>query len=66
MARGGAGGGRAEEEEEEGVFKRKEKPTQNQQNSSRLFPRVQMHINARAKWGTQLCARQRETASSSF
>lgn len=63
MARGGAGGGRAEEE---GVFKRKEKPTQNQQNSSRLFPRVQMHINAGAKWGTQLCARQRETASSSF
>lgn len=51
MARGGAGGGRAEEEEEESVFKRKEKPTQNQQNSSRLFPRVQMYINAGAEWG---------------
>lgn len=63
---GGKGGGRAEEEEEEGVFKRKEKPTQNQQNSSRLFPRVQMYINARAKWGDAALRRQRETASSSF
>lgn len=42
--RGGAGGGR--EEEEKGVFKKKEKPTQNRQNSSRLFLPLQMYINA--------------------
>lgn len=54
----GRGGGR-------GVLRKKEKPTQNRQNSSRLFLPLQMYINA-GEAGTELWARERETVAVPF